>query len=55
MAPHSHSHQHGPHAHAPRALAPTASLLRLSAAWRLAGAAGLALVLWALVGWALLP
>ena len=60
MAPHSHSHHHPPHghaprAHAPRALVPTASLLRLSAAWRLAGAAGLVMVLWALVGWALLP
>lgn len=51
---HNHtSHHHASHHHAPRALAPTASLLRLSATWRLAGAAGLALVLWALVGWAL--
>lgn len=53
---HNHtSHHHASHHHAPRALAPTASLLRLSATWRLAGAAGLALVLWALVGWALQP
>jgi hypothetical protein len=55
MAPQSHSHHHAPHTHAPRALAPTASLLRLSAASRLAGAAGMALVLWALVDGALLP
>lgn len=43
-------HDHGSHSH-PSAEVP-ASLLRLSAAGRLAIAAGLSLVLWALVYWA---
>lgn len=52
---HSHHHDHAGHTHKhvrlPVAGTPTWSLLRLSAAARLAGAAGLSLVLWAAVVW----
>jgi hypothetical protein len=43
-------HHHGSHSHPPAEV--PASLLRLSAAERLAIAAGLSLGLWALVWWA---
>jgi hypothetical protein len=43
-----HDHHHGPVRRA-RAAAPTLSLLRLSAAVRVAGAAVLAVAVWALV------
>ncbi|WP_188410922.1 hypothetical protein [Agaricicola taiwanensis] len=45
MSGHSHTHSH--------ALQPTASLLRMSAAVRLAGAAAVIIALWAAVWWAL--
>jgi hypothetical protein len=49
--PHLHHHHHPDHAHPSAALAP--SLLRLSAAERLAGAAVLIALLWGAVWWAI--
>jgi hypothetical protein len=45
----AHSH----HVHRARAASPTASLVRMSAAQRLAGAAVLIAGLWGLVAWAM--
>jgi hypothetical protein len=44
---------HAHHAHHAQAASPTASLLRMSAAQRLAGAAAVIGGLWALVAWAM--
>jgi hypothetical protein len=53
-APAHHHRQGHRHAHAARvASVPSASLLRLSAVQRMAGAAALSAVLWLLVWWAM--
>lgn len=49
---HDHAHDSG-HAEAPRRARPGLSLLRMSAAQRLAGACGALALLWAGVFWAL--
>jgi hypothetical protein len=51
MAAHHHHHHAPGHAHPPATLAP--SMLRLSAAQRLGGAAVLAVLIWAAVWWAM--
>lgn len=48
-----HSHPHGPGAHAHPARRPAAGLLMQGVGRRLLGAAGLALLLWLAVAWAL--
>ncbi len=51
MSDHRHHHHHPGHAHPPAAIG--ASILRQSAAGRLAVAAGVVAVLWAIIFWAM--
>ena len=53
MADHTHQHHHH-HAHpAPAAARPATSLLAVDARWRLAAAAGVLVLFWGAVLWAL--